>query len=76
MRTLWRSGPLLLVLGVVWTGCNQSGDVPPRSGARPMASKLDQAKPGQSADKKSDGKTATVMIPAGTECVLTVEGMA
>jgi hypothetical protein len=81
MRGLWRSGPLLLALGIAWTGCNQSSDGPPRAGAGAVAKNADRAKPEAPSkdlkqDQKAEGKSAAVMIPAGTECVLTVEGMA
>jgi hypothetical protein len=76
MRGLWRSGPLLLALGVAWTGCSQSGEGPYQPGARPVARKTDQAKPATNSKQQAEDKTAAVMIPAGTECVLSVEGMA
>ena len=79
MRALLRSGPLLLALGVLWTGCSQSGDAPPKPGAQASARRTDLAKSeGQDKTRKANGDKAEppVIIPAGSECVLTVEGMA
>jgi len=73
MRALWRSGPLLLALGIVWTGCDQASDGPPRPKPAAQSKSLNQD---ANADKTTAEKKAAVMIPAGTECVLSVEGMA
>jgi hypothetical protein len=81
MRVLWRAGPPLLALGIICTGCSQSSDGPPKPGGPVVARIPDQTKPAApkdvdpKAEDKSTGKAAE-LLPAGTEVVLTVEGMA
>jgi hypothetical protein len=62
MRVTLRMGTLLLALGVVLTGCNQSSDLPSKGGAKLNAS---------SADK---GAKATESSSA-SQVVLGIEGM-
>jgi hypothetical protein len=82
MRVLWRAGPLLLALGIIWTGCNQSSDAPGKPGGQVVARIPDQTKPKISnevnpkAEDKNADKAAEVLLPAGAQVVLTVEGMA
>jgi hypothetical protein len=64
MRVLVRSGSLLLALAVVLTGCNQSGDSPPK-GAPPSKTALTSATP------QADDAT----LASGSECVLSLQGM-
>lgn len=61
MRILLQSGPWLLALGVVLTGCSPSGN-PPSNMAKPSAQKAAQA-------------TNLEVFPGGSEVVLTVQGM-
>jgi hypothetical protein len=81
MRVLWRAGPLLLALGLIATGCSQSGEGPSKPGGPVVARIPDQTKPAvpkdvnPKAEDKSADKSAE-LLPAGTEVVLTVEGMA
>ena len=61
MRTVSRSGALLLTLGVALTGCNQAASPPKATSPSPA--------------KKGLGATSVETLPAASQVVLTVEGM-
>jgi hypothetical protein len=61
MRTMMRSGPLLLALGMGLTGCGQSGN-PAQTGVKTPS-------------KNASVVMGPDVLPGSSQVVLTVEGM-